>query len=274
MDSFTHGPLRFDLTDAGSGPPVVLLHGFPQDSRCWDTVTPLLVSAGLRTLRFDQRGYAPGARPRPTSAYAVGRLVEDVLALLDAAALHRAHLVGHDLGALVAWSLAGRHPDRVSSLTVLSVPHPSAFLRSFVSSTQALHSWYMAVFQPPGLAEQLLGRPRIVRRLLATTDAPASVVDRALELTADPDRRRAMMQWYRALPLSMGEADRRPCPVPTTFAWSTGDTALSRRGAELTADHVTGPYRFEVLDGVTHWIPEQAPEAVADLVLDRVLHGR
>lgn len=274
MDSFSNGPLRFSVTDEGSGPPVLLLHGFPQDSRCWDEVVPLLHAAGLRTLRFDQRGYQATARPTRTGSYTSANLVSDVLAALDEAGLEQVHLVGHDLGAVVAWAAAGAHPERLASLTVLSVPHPRAFLRSFLTSTQALQSWYAGAFQVPGLAERVLSHPAVVRRFLAVSDAPRGVVDRAVELLADPARRHAMLQWYRAIPRSFDGDAWTACMVPTTFAWSSGDVALARGGAEATGRYVDAPYRFEVLEGVSHWIPEQAPETVAELVVDRVLNQR
>src|SRR4051794_39933297 len=123
MERFARAGLTFDLRDGGpaDGQPVVLLHGFPQDSTCWADVEPALHAAGLRTLAPDQRGYSPGARPPGRSAYRITEPAADVLALLDEAGLASAHIVGHDWGAAVAWALAGRHPERVRSLTVLSV---------------------------------------------------------------------------------------------------------------------------------------------------------
>jgi len=274
VDIFTNGPLTFHVRDEGSGPAVLLLHGFPQDARCWDGVVPLLHAAGLRTLRFDQRGYPATARPNRSRDYASNRLVSDVFALLDAAGLEHVHLVGHDLGALVGWATAAAHPERLASLTVLSVPHPKAFLWSLLTSTQAARSWYAGAFQVPGLAERILGQSALVRRFLAVSNAPEAVVERAVELLADPARRHAMLQWYRALAGVPSPASQAACTVPTTFLWSSGDVALSRRGAELTGRYVDAPYRFEVLEGVSHWLPEQVPGVVADLVTDRVLHGR
>ncbi|MDQ2797581.1 MAG: alpha/beta hydrolase, partial [Actinomycetota bacterium] len=127
MQSFSRSGLDFDVTDRGvegdeGAPAVVLLHGFPQDRHSWDRVSERLVTGGLRTLAPDQRGYSPGARPTEPypEAYAISELVEDVVALLDAAGIDQAHVVGHDWGGAVAWSLAGAHPERVASLTVLS----------------------------------------------------------------------------------------------------------------------------------------------------------
>ena len=127
MKSYHRDGLRFDVIDRGprDGPAVVCLHGFPQDATAYDGVAPLLVERGMRVLAPDQRGYSAGARPTGRSAYALPELVADVLALLDAAGIDAAHVVGHDWGGAVAWALAGRHPDRVLSLTALSTPHPA-----------------------------------------------------------------------------------------------------------------------------------------------------
>jgi len=273
VDSFANGSLVFPLQDEGDGPPVVLLHGFPQDSRSWDAVAPRLHEAGLRTLRFDQRGYAATARPTSTRDYRVSELAGDVVALLDAAGLERASIVGHDWGGAVAWALAAAHPDRVASLTVLSTPHPGAMARAVLTSTQVLRSSYMVPFQVPRLAEWWLGDPANgdrVRAALKPLAAPELAVERAVELMADRDRLRAMLQWYRAIPLLVSGPLIGPSPVPTTYVWSTRDAALARAGAERTGDHVTGPYRFEVLEGLSHWLPEEAPDVVAELVADRV----
>src|SRR5215217_5446294 len=126
--------MTFDVRDSGppGGDAVVLLHGFPQTSTSWDDVAARLNQAGFRTLAPDQRGYSPGARPRGRSAYRVSECAADVLALLDAAGLESAHVVGHDWGGFVGWQLGGRHADRLRTLTVLSTPHPAAMTRAFL----------------------------------------------------------------------------------------------------------------------------------------------
>src|SRR5688500_15827943 len=150
--------MTFDVVDGGprDGEPVVLLHGFPQDATAWKLVSPALHQAGLRTLAPDQRGYSPRARPRGRRHYRLREITDDVLALLDAARLRSAHVVGHDWGGMVAWALGAWHPDRVRTLTALSVPHPRAMTKAMVTSDQALRSYYMGLFQLPLLPERLL----------------------------------------------------------------------------------------------------------------------
>lgn len=260
--------LRFDVTDSGageSGETVVLLHGFPQDRRSFDAVAAVLNAAGHRTLAPDQRGYSPGARPRGRRRYTADELAADIIAMLDAAGVDRAHVVGHDWGAMVAWTLAQRHPGRVRTVTALSVPHPGAFLRS-MAGTQALKSTYMLLFQLPWLPELVLGR--FARR--GIPGLPAELAAAYTGRLEDRAACRAMLDWYRAIPFTSPGRTAAPVTVPSMLVWSDGDPFLGRRGAELTARFVDAPYRLEVLAGVHHWIPELAPGRTAGLILEQM----
>lgn len=268
MESFARDGLRFDVRDGGprGGEVVVLLHGFPQDGSAFDDVVPALHEAGLRTLVPDQRGYSPDARPQGRSAYTLTEVARDVVALLDAAGVRRAHVVGHDWGGAVTWALAARHGDRLRSATVLSTPHPAAMAWALTRSTQALRSWYMAFFQVPGLADRLV--PARLERTLVGSGLPAADAARYARRMRQPGAASGALAWYRAMPLSL----RTPTPsvaVPTSYAWGRADFALGRAAAERTRRHVVGPYRFVELDA-GHWLPETCPEQVAAVVLDRV----
>lgn len=268
--AYTHDSLTFDVLDDGpiGGPAVVLLHGFPERASHWHDVSAVLHSRGLRTLAPDQRGYSPGARPRGRRAYRMSCLVGDTVALVERYGAP-VHLVGHDWGAAVAWATATTRPDLVRTLTTVSVPHPTAFARSLVSSDQALRSWYALAVQPPGVVE-LVARtaPGALVALLRSTGLTEAGAARFRSEILDYGALPGALGWYRALPLSRISATG-PVRVPTTHVWSDGDASLSRRGAELTADHVEAPYRLCVLHGVTHWIPTQAPAALAEIILAR-----
>ncbi len=259
------GRLTFDVRDEGSGPAVLLLHGFPQDATSWRHVVPRLHAAGLRTLTMDQRGYSPGARPAPRGAYRLEFLVADVLAVLDAAGVDRAHVVGHDWGGAVAWVAGSRHPDRVASLTVVSTPHPAALTAALPRSDQALRSAYMAAFQLPGLPERVLRRR--LERLLVSAGLPPEQARHYQVRMREPGAARGALNWYRGVPLSREGAGR--VRVPTTYVWGEQDPYLGRRAAELTGDYVDAEYEFLPLPG-GHWLPELSPDAVAGAVLRRV----
>jgi len=265
LTTLRRGRLAFDVHDAGpqDGTPVVLLHGFPQDSASWSRVAPILHDAGLRTVALDQRGYSPGARPRPRAAYRLDHLAQDVLALVGHTG--PAHVVGHDWGGGVAWALGAWAPESVRSLTVLSTPHPRAQVLSLLRSDQALRSAYFGFFQLPALPEALL-RPTL-ESTLAWSGLPREDAAHDAALMRDDDALRSALGWYRAVPLarrSVGDA-----VVPTTYVWGRHDFALGRRAAELTEARVRAPYRFVELDA-GHWLPETQPDEVAAAVVDRV----
>lgn len=268
ITSFTRDGLVFDVRDAGpiDGTPVVLLHGFPQDSRSWDAVSPLLHARGYRTIAPDQRGYSPGARPRPRRAYRGSELTEDIVRLIEAVGLGPVHLVGHDWGAAVAWGLAAQRPELLRSLTALSVPHPAAFVRALFTSGQALKSWYMLFFQLPWLPERQISSGKRWEGSLRSSGMSAQAATRDAELMRDRGAARAALNWYRAIIFASPRAFPEKITVPTLYLWSDGDTAIGPKGPALTSRFVAGPYTYEVLEGVSHWIPEEVPEQLAALL--------
>jgi len=270
MQQFSRDQLTFDVTDTGpaDGPVVVLLHGFPENRSSWLAVTPLLVDAGFRVLAPDQRGYSPGARPLRRRSYVMPELVADVLALVDASGAAKVHVVGHDWGGGVAWAFAHAHPDRLHTVTSLTTPHPRAFAKAMVVGTQALHSWYMAMFQLPFLPEAAItarGGANF-RRGLVKSGLTEEAADRYATPLRDRAAARAAVNWYRGLPLS--RAPKGKVTVPAMYVYATEDQFLGRKAADLTADYVAAPYRFEVLEGRTHWLPEEAPDDVARLLVE------
>lgn len=267
MKTVTRGSCSFQTWESGpaDGELVVLLHGFPQHADSWDRVVPLLTDAGYRVVTVNQRGYSPGASPRRRRDYAIGELTADVAAVIEAYG-GRAHVVGHDWGAAVAWATAMDHPDRVATLTAVSVPHPRAFLKSMATSRQGLSSWYILFFQLPWLPERAL-RARWDSFMRYAGQSPAAAA-RDGAAFADPKSLTAPINWYRAIPLvNLWKRSAAPVTAPTLFVWSDGDVALKRKGAETTERYVDGPYTFEILTGVSHWIPEEAPEAFTELVV-------
>ena len=250
-------------TGPRDGDVVVLLHGFPQDTASYRLVLPVLHEQGLRTLVPTQRGYAATCRPPSRRAYRLGAVVDDVVALLDAAEVNQAHLVGHDWGGAVAWCAAGRFPDRVQSLTVLSTPHPAAFAGSMWRSGQALKSWYMGFFQLPRLPARLLRRS--LRSTLARSGLPAEDVDRYCTLMFVDGAITGALNWYRGL-LWGGGPGAGPIEVPTTYMWGNRDFALGRCAAERTGRHVAADYRFDEMDA-GHWLPETRPDEVAAAIV-------
>jgi pimeloyl-ACP methyl ester carboxylesterase len=272
MDQYRRNDLIFDVRDAGpaDGPVVVLLHGFPQHNESWNAVIDRLTAQGYRCLAPNQRGYSPGARPSRRRDYRIPELVADVGALIDASGARRVHLVGHDWGAAVAWAAAAAMPERLATVSPISVPHPAAFLKSFVTSRQGLASWYMYFFQLPRIPEWLLMRRNgaIASDALRRGGQIPAAVERDVDAMREPGAMRAAINWYRAMPMSNPRAINQKVSVPTLYVWSDRDIALLPKSAHDTARYVSGEYRFEILPGVSHWIPDEQPDKLADLLLD------
>ena len=272
LATFRRDGLEFDVADTGpiEGDCVVLLHGFPQDATCWDQVAPQLHQEGYRTLAPDQRGYSPGARPSGAGSYRVRELVDDVLAMMDAAEVRSAHVVAHDWGAVVAWALASDQPDRVSTLTNLSVPHPAAF-KAAAWRGQAVRSWYMGLFQVRGASERVL-RPgsRLWGQFMK--GLPEAFAAHYAARMSEPAALTGALSWYRALPLDLRHASVRVgrIAVPTLYVWGARDPALGRTAAEMTHQYVTADYRFEALPNAGHWLPEAHADDVTPLLLEHL----
>jgi pimeloyl-ACP methyl ester carboxylesterase len=264
--------LTFDVFEGGpaDGEPVLLLHGFPQDHHEFDLLSPRLHEAGLRTYALDQRGYSPGARPTEIAEYRITEPVADAVAVLDALGLESAHVIGHDWGATVGWMLAATHPDRVRTLTAVSVPHPKALqLALRVRPSQRARLSYFAVFRSR-VAERLFlaGDAALLKALLRPLSADRTAL--YVEAAREPGRLTGGLNWYRALSMQdLGGV--AVITVPTTYVWSDRDGAVGRTAALRTRDWVEADYQFVVLRGVSHWVPEQAPEALADAVLGRII---
>lgn len=265
--------MRFTVRVGGGdgGDTVLLLHGFPQHGGMWDRVAERLHAAGLRTIAPDQRGYSPGARPDDPAAYRMPAIAADAAALLDAYGVESAHVVGHDWGALAGWHLTARHPSRVRTLTAVSVPHPRAFASALRDDPdQKTRSGYMGLFAIEGKAEEVLLRDgaATLRAIFGPVDRDA--VESYVRPMLEPDALTGALQYYRAN--HRDDLDGAgPIAHPTTYVWGDQDIAIGRVAAERCAEHVTGPYEFVPLAGVSHWVPDERPGEVAGAALTRIL---
>ena len=269
------------VAEAGdpAGDPVVLLHGFPELGHSWRHQLPALAEAGYHAVAPDLRGYGDSDRPAGVEAYAAPKLVGDVAGLIRALGHERAHVVGHDWGGSLAWGLAGNMPQMVRSLTILNAPQGpvSARLRREDPRQQAM-SWYMLLFQFAGVAETWLSADDFanLRAFVFDTAAPGTfppedqrVYVKALSrdgaLTAALNYYRANMppaSWLRDPP------DPLSITVPTLIIWGEADTNMHPLLLERSAATVTGPLRVERLPGVSHWVQQEAPDRVNELLLD------
>jgi len=256
-----------EVADSGSGAPVVLLHGFPDSGRMWRHQVTALSGAGFRTIVPDLRGFGSSDAPEGAESYAIPFLAADVLAVLDQLGVQRAHVVGHDWGAALAWAVASLAPDRVDHLVALSVGNPQAFTRAGMEQRE--RSWYMLLFQFAGIAEQWLSMDDWAnfREWCHHPDHDEVVVN-----LARPGRLTASLNWYRANVAPEGlvgpPLELPPVAAPTMGIWSSGDRHLLEAQMAGSKDFVTGPWRYERLDGPGHWMTLEVPEEVNRLLLD------
>lgn len=272
------GDIRLSVVEAGDGEPVILLHGFPELSHSWRHQIPALAAAGYRVLAPDLRGYGDSDRPERVEDYAIATLVGD-LAGLVAEAGGGAHLVGHDWGGSLAWVLAATQPAMVRSLVILNSPHPTASAEARrESDAQKAKSWYMLLFQFPGVAETYLSADDFanLRAFVFDTAPPGTFPEEDRRVFIDALRRdgalTAALNYYRA---NMPPAawirtppQLPPVSVPTMIVWGEEDAYLGMELLDRSVEKCAGPVRVERVPGVGHWIQQQAPERVNALLLD------
>jgi len=251
----------------GRGQPVVLVHGFPDSGRLWRHQVRALVDAGFEVVIVDMRGYGASDKPVDTAQYHVLHLVADVAAVLDAAGVARAHVVGHDWGAVVAWAMATVMPERVDHLVAMSVGHPSSFHGD--GFEQFEKSWYMMLFQFAGVAEQWLSADDWANFRAWSRHPDAEVVVRELEANGSLT---PALSYYRAnVP---PESYLRPplelpaVQAPTMGMWSSGDFALTEAQMKRSAPYCATSWRYERVEGAGHWLQLEAPGAVNRLLVD------
>lgn len=255
------------------GPLVVLLHGFMDFWYGWRTQIPALVDAGYRVLVPDMRGFNLSGKPRGLDAYRMGRLSGDVIGLIDSEGRESAHVVGHDLGALVAWDLAQRHPGRVDRLGIVNVPHPSAFRKTLWSSPRQLRrSWYVFFFQLPRVPEWALGRDAAQGLVdaLRGSSRPGAFTDEDLrhyrQAYAREDGLRGPVNYYRAMARRRDDPPRETVAAPALIVWGDDDPALVPELADRSLAYCTDG-RLERFPDATHWPHLEESERVNELLL-------
>lgn len=265
----TSGDVGLALVDRGppDGVPVLLIHGWPDSAELWRYQIPVLSGAGFRVLAPDMRGFGRSDAPVGVGAYRMSTIVGDVKAVLAECGLDRVHLIGHDWGAAVSWTIAQHLPDLVASLTVVSVGHPDAFRAA--GPRQREKSWYMLLFLHEGVAERWLESDDFAGLRSFADHHPES--ERWIADLSRPGRLEASLNWYRAnMPaeaLVLPPETGAPVVVDTMGIWSTSDVALTEAQMTGSERHVSGSWRYERVDG-SHWVPLDEPDLLNELLLD------
>ena len=267
------GEVRLHVAEAGSGPLVVLLHGFPEFWYAWRHQIPALIRAGFRVVAPDMRGYNLSDKPRGVGAYRVPALVEDVAGLVRACGATRASVVGHDWGGTVAWAFATQYPEMLDRLAILNSPHPKSMARVIRTPRQFLKSWYMYFFQLPWLPEaaiRMQGLDRLLRDFERDPRVPGTLSDadrdRYTSAFAQPGALTAMLNYYRALGRTGVGVKHHPIEAPVLVIWGDHDRYLVRELAEPDPTIVPRA-RVERIDA-SHWVQNEQPERVNALLID------
>jgi pimeloyl-ACP methyl ester carboxylesterase len=271
------GEVRLHYVEAGEGPLVVLLHGFPEFWYSWRHQIPALTAAGFRVVAPDMRGYNLSSRPAGVGAYSSDKLADDIAKLIAERGERSALLVGHDWGAVVAWATAMYHPQAVERLAILNLPHPRRFLRALRDPRQLMRSWYMFFFQLPWLPERAarLRNWEGLRRPLERDSHPGAFtptdLERYLEAWSRPGALTAMLNYYRAVfrqtPWT-AEARMLPVPAPTLIIFGEADHYLRHQLAEPFPGDVPNLERVVRLPGVSHFVQNDAPDEVNRLLIE------
>jgi len=268
--------LTFDAMLAGpaTGELVLFLHGFPEFADSWLPIMAGVADAGFRVAAFDQRGYSPDARPASVDEYGLAKLASDVLAAANQLGTDRFHLVGHDWGGMLAWHVAADRPEFLRSLTVLSTPHPVAFLNALrTDSDQQDRSRYIKIFRMPGHVAEAALLAEGAKRLRAAYEdkLPAGQIDSNVRRLSEPGALTAALNWYRGMDIDPSfDGASKIVTVPTLYVWGEQDHALGEAAALATAQYVTAPYSFVRLPGKSHWLPAEASAEITPLLLDHV----
>lgn len=247
------------IGDAQNNKVVVLLHGFPESSHMWESTMQHLHQQGFYCIAPDMRGYSANARPKGVKNYSIQAIASDIIQILEQKNITNFHLIGHDWGSVIGWSICGLYPQQVQSFVPMSVPHLIAFSDALKhDEEQKKMSGYMKTFQLRGIPELVL-KANNCKRLkescwyLSPTEQVniyTSLFKEKRALTAALNYYRCNFKYFERVSQALG---LDAIKIPTTLIWGNKDMALGRTGVENTAQYMKGAYELVELDA-SHWL--------------------
>jgi pimeloyl-ACP methyl ester carboxylesterase len=269
------GDASLHYIEAGDGPLIVLLHGFPEFWFGWRLQIAPLAARGFRVVAPDLRGYNLSSRPDDVEAYTADKLADDIVGLVRERGAESALLVGHDWGGTVAWTMAMNHPEVVDRLAILNAAHPRRLQQGLHHPSQLRKSWYFFFFAIPGLPEEVVHARdwHFFRHFLQDAHPPYTdeEIERYVEAWSQPGAATGMINYYRASVRQspkQAEAQLRPISAPTLVIWGEDDQYLGPDLAEPDHDDVPNLDRVERLAGASHWVHHDEAERVNQLLSD------
>ena len=275
METFNADGLTFEVSDIGGTDvrnTILLLHGFPQDLTAWSDVAPQLVDAGYRVLMPNMRGYSPLACPPDRRRYGSPRLIADLVTLLDTAGIGRVHVVGHDWGGALLWTMRKTHAHRLASVTIVSTPHPRALSWGWTHTNQLMRSWYMGAVALPRLPEYVLQRH--LAQLVTRTSLPHSRANYyQSRFQTHPELATGALNWYRQMLVEQVQPPRHEHPSgdptpPTLYVAGDRDAYFNPSVVAHTA-LVDPSVTMSTISG-GHWLPETHADELTVRVVDHV----
>lgn len=257
--------LSFNVSIEGDGPPVLLLHGFPDSLRLWDRITPALKQSGYKVIAYDQRGYGESDAPENRSSYHWQHLLSDAVKLVEKLCPdQKIRLVGHDWGAVVGWLLCINHPELVERYVAVSVGHPLAY--RYAGLQQKLKGWYALAFLIPRLAEAMISANdfSVLRRMAGNKEER----EQRVKDFSRKGRLTAALNWYRANLPTFAFSHFGCSKVPTLGIYSRGDVALTEDQMTASAKYMNAEWKYICLEDASHWIPLDKPEELSELIID------
>ena len=267
VDEFTFNCRVSGMENDGEA--VILLHGFPETSRMYYDLIPVLVSEGYKVVAPDQRGYSPGARLPKISDYSIDKLSQDVLDIADAFQFEKFHLIGHDWGSAVGWVTVAFHSERVISWTALSVPHLDAFFKAMNNNPeQQRKSQYIKFFKKPILPEfyfSIFGY-KYLRDIWRKSSKEE--IEKYLEVFKQKGALKASLNWYRA---NMKNDDKSigDIAAPTLIIYGLKDMAIGEKSVDKSENYLKGDYKIEKLES-GHWLIQESFEAVSKSIINHL----
>jgi len=264
LDNFTFNCRVSGVENEGEA--VILLHGFPETSRMWYQLIPILANEGFKVIAPDQRGYSQDARPSKISDYTIDKLSKDIIDIADTFQFEKFHLIGHDWGSAVGWYTVSINVDRVISWTALSVPHLDAFFESInTDKEQQQKSQYISFFKKPILPElyfKIFGYKYLKDIWRKSSKLE---IEKYLEVFKQRGALKSSLNWYRANINNsnnmIGNID-----TPTLIIYGIKDMAIGEKSVDESAKYLKGEYKIEKLD-VGHWLIQESFESVSNSIL-------
>lgn len=272
------GDVHLHYVEAGSGPLVILLHGFPEFWYCWRDQIPALVEAGFRVVAPDMRGYNLSGKPSGVSSYKLELLTRDVARLIEACGEEKAAVIGHDWGAAVAWAFAMQYPQKLERLAILNVPHPERMERGLRTLRQLRKSWYIFFFQIPWLPEFMgrLNNYKVLSQAFRVDPVRQGAyseedIAKYIKAMAQPGALTGGINYYRAIIRqnikTIGRQQYQRIDAPTLVIWGDRDRYLGKELAE--PDRALVPnVQVQHLPDASHWVGADRPERVNELLIE------